>query len=353
MYADAVERRARYRYYFSDSPARVRAELLSEGGAGLNRATQHAQQGPKTLFIYTGDRWKCYVPAERSHSAEPLNELLIHHGNRQGRLAFETARANAAPLNPIMLQCFDPGQSAKELTEVRWSELLRFVHPPNDEGAPAEVAKASDEALLELSPPPDPKLGAPFFRLRLWLDVRRGYCPRRMLIEVSRLNELSGARYSNPIVSAEWDDISSVAAVGDLPMRCTVHQYMEYLTVDEKEPWEKWPAQAFEVATVEMRWSEVRVGDRLGDDLFDVVPPPGTNVIDEVGKVNYVVGSAGQELKKTALEFRETYSRPPSADQVHSFKGGWSRLALYAVVAGVIATAMAIYFRARRSRVAS
>lgn len=343
-----VERRARYRYYFSDMPPRVRTELVSEERPAANGTHRKFAPTEPTLYIYTSDRWKTFSPAAWSRSSQPLNELQITNDNRVAPFAFEVARGSAVPLYAGMGEAFDVSPSAKALAQIRWTELLKWMHPAGQPHASAEESAVWGRTLVELTPPPPKNLNIPQFRIRVWLDATHGYCLRRFVTEAFRENELTGVSYYIPIIAADWDEVSVLATTGDLPLHCTFHLFTELLMVTANEPFEKWPSRAFELTNVEVRMSNVNVGAGLPDKLFNVSPPVGTNVIDEVRQVHYVVGSAGEELRKTALELRKKYSQP----RAHERGGttGALRTIIICTGIGVLALAIVVYFRVRRAR---
>src|SRR5207244_2564694 len=64
------------------------------------------------------------------------------------------------------------------------------------------------------------------------------------------------------------------------------------------------PNKAFELKLNRYQFTNVRVNTDVSDALFDFKPPPGTNVLDELRGEAYLVGSAGQELERMAVEER-------------------------------------------------
>ncbi len=341
LFTDLPSLRQFCRYFRADLPVRVRIAVAGTEFTDASGVRTMRRPGAEIVHVYTGDRWKTYLPVDWSGSALPVNALNIHKEYRLSAERFEVARGTAMLVHPSWTSFVDLSPEAAALAQARWSELTRLLTP---------VAKADrippDPALpwgtmIELSPP---NLGTT--HVRIWLDAEHGYCPRRVQLDQSAVDARTGARYWITELVVEWDQIADVAGAGEWPMRCAMHHYSQYLSVDEGVSEEQWPLQTCETSITEFRSSDVRVGDALDDALFDVVPPAGTNVIDEVGNSHYLVGSTGEELQKTALELRKMYSEPPDGGPT----AGRSRLLTYAAAIGVIAALLALYFRRLRSK---
>jgi len=349
LYIDTPTVRRFGHYFRADGPVRARIAVSGTEFTDASGASTTRKPGVEIVHVYTGDRWKTYLPSEWSGSTLPVNSMNIHKEFRLNDELFEVALGTAMLVHPMWTSSADLSPEAAALRQVPWSEVTRLLEPvakpdrmPPDPAVPWGT-------MIELSPPGQRSADAPVMpHLRIWLDAEHGYCPRRVQLDSSWVHPRTGARYWNPDLVVEWDQIADVPGTGELPMRCAMHHYSQYVSVDEGAPEEQWPMRTCETHITEYRFSDVRVGDALDDALFDVVPPAGTNVIDEVGNSHYLVGSAGEQLQKTALELRKMSSEPRDGAMGSARSG--RMLLIYAVVVGVIAALLALYFRHLKSK---
>jgi len=337
------------RYFRADAPVRVRIAVSGTEFTDASGVMTALSPGAEFIHVYTGDRWKTFVPSEWSNSALPVSSMNIHKEFRLSTELFEVALGTAMLVHPMWTSSVDLSAEAIALRQVPWSEVTRLLGPVAEADRMPPDPAVPWGTMIELSPPGRHGADAPVMpHLRIWLDAEHGYCPRRVQLDSSWVHPRTGARYWNPDLVVEWDQIADVPGAGELPMRCAMHRYSQCVSVDEGAPEEQWPMQTCDTSITEFRFSDVRVGDALDDALFDVVAPAGTNVIDEVGNSHYLVGSAGEELRKTALELRRMSSEPPDRAMGSAHSG--RMLLIYAVVVGVIAALLALYFRHLKSK---
>jgi hypothetical protein len=131
---------------------------------------------------------------------------------------------------------------------------------------------------------------------------------------------------------------------------CDIHHYEQLQVPNESPAMADWRTEAFETmidsysleqpSPALLRDANIEIG------VFDVTPVTGTNVIDEIEGVRYVIGNAEQILEKSALDYAQSEefgdsatSRPPPGPQRTS-----SRMAvilLNVAVIGIVCASLA------------
>ncbi len=286
-------------HYYAKMPDKIRFELYKDASSGGTGGL-----GQLGLEIYTGDRWESDYRA--SH---PKNAVIVGRQASNNLPLLEIARGAAADTWEL-----EGCSAATEATkQVHWSELLGLL----DRATATESQK----------PLPGRKVLRPFlevrskrhtgqygngrrlYRLRLWFEPAHDYLPRRMECQYMSLN---GEGYV-PSKVVEWSGFTRLSDGSEFAKQCVERRYDPFQLVEPDKPQESWTTRAYEVIVNQFEFTDVHVNQPLDDALFKMEPTRGTFVIDQVSGYQYTVGSAGQQLRKTALDSSEDHAQTASA----------------------------------------
>jgi hypothetical protein len=230
----------------------------------------------------------------------------------------EVARGNAIPLNPQLQKelgiALDATSRFPE-QQIAWDELLARL--PLDRAVAASAPLPGDGRtlpMLELTPAPPRegllrKEGTPFCRLRVWFDPEFEYCPVRLESDVLK-GDGEQAQYVHFHI-VEWMEPTRLRGGFVQPLRCALHWHSIFSLPRDDGTAEWFPGKAYNIKTTDVVISDVRINGPLDDAAFAFAPPAGTSVRDEIAEYTYLVGSAGEELEKRAIEERESGVTPP------------------------------------------
>jgi hypothetical protein len=310
-----------YRYYAQRS-----GELRIERLAFARGAAQPTDARPD-VRVYRGDRWlllgnnQTDLTVLQQHAESPFFEVARgealfpgfvtrHH---KARLSSRSLGIAQVPWGEV-LQVFD-ADSATDLRE------------PLPSGGPARPVLLVSDALVK-------DMGLRPCRVRLWFDPDQGHMPLRLEYQELEVHSVDGKPYYLTKAVAEWSEPAALPAGLVFPHKAVLSFYDRFAPSGKGDNPDKWPGQSYEVSRQTFTFSKVRVNEPLDPTLFAVKPPPGTNVTDEVSGYAYVVGSAGEELRKTALKAQELV---PPPQPVRRGKTVWVVLAVNGLLLGSLA----------------
>jgi hypothetical protein len=150
--------------------------------------------------------------------------------------------------------------------------------------------------------------GQPTYRLRLWLDPDLAYMPVRMECQAVAWDADQGAPFFLAKQILEWTEPVEPQPGINMASRAVMRWFTSYPQVRDNQDPENWPLKNYEDIVREFRFSNIRVNEPIPPGLFIIAPPPATFVIDRISGFRYVVGSAGEELEKSALELIDSAS---------------------------------------------
>jgi hypothetical protein len=132
----------------------------------------------------------------------------------------------------------------------------------------------------------------------------------------------------------EWSDIVPLDGGVFFPHTCRLKHYRLYAVPETNE--RLGIQRAYEHVVRTFTFSNVKINQPLDEQLFVLNPPVGTNVVDEIAGHRYLVGSAGEQLQKTALQLREPAGREPPGPRWGTFTVIGSAGVLVLVLLGVL-----------------
>jgi hypothetical protein len=320
--------------YYATRNGPLRMERFGEPVNG-----QFPQSVKPSVTVWTGDRWKNLVPAGRFQPGRaPMMQVHLESGKYPPTEVF---CGNALPLNVPLCRELGLERDAAVLApndQLGWVEAVsrfpmeRAVESvePLPRGGPALPMLELQTSLPQKAPAS--QWGMPGRRVRIWLDPAQDYCPVRCEVDFLEPDEVGGNhRYIHRDV-VEWSDFVRLPSGFVLASHCTEHVYLHFSLPSGDE--NRTPAKAYNTKDIDAVLSNVRINEPLAKSLFDVVPPTGTHVRDDVVGYAYLVGSAGEELEKIALAEPQ-----PSASGVSGRWSSWT-LALSLLTGLFIAVAL-------------
>jgi hypothetical protein len=149
------------------------------------------------------------------------------------------------------------------------------------------------------------KTGLPRCRLRVWFDPQHDYCPVRFESDILEKNEADATHQYIHWDVIEWSDFRRLPDGIVQPFHCAIHWHTFFGLPRNTGSDDRFPAISYNTKTTDCVLSDVRINEPLDGALFELAPPRGTHVRDELAGFAYIVGSAGEELEKRALQERE------------------------------------------------
>lgn len=328
-----------YRYLADYLGGNIRIEAYQESRSPV----PHPFVVEPIIRVYAKGQWEVFLPASRRHSESSKRNQSIQSFDANTNPPFgEIARGNAVPLHAILAGYAVSAQS-KALLQVSLQELLQVL----DAKSIQEVRKSlpnSDEQLpvLEISSHPFEKTGLRYFRVRIWCDPKSGYLPIRIETETLGDDRIpdSPKYFADHVI--EWSQPLKLVGGEVVMTRCQLHEFGTMSVPVEGKSQTEWPLESYQRSTKTYILSNIALNEPMNSKLFNVNTPPGTRVIDEPKGYEFIVGSAGEELKKTALAIRGSVApaRTKSTD--------WTRMLAIIIGLSLIAILAYALYRTRR-----
>ncbi len=354
--ADNIDQQAKYMTYMPPPQTTFYRYYAQPGGplrieeyGGPSEGGREAFDREPILRIYTGDRWLVFTPQSRLGKSTTQHQMMIHTGYQGQIPSFEIARGQAVNASHELRQTLSLSARSQAVAQVDWEEFLRLVSPeattilrqPLPGGGPPLP-------LLQVGTAAWKDTGLGLCRARVWFDPAHGYMPVRLESQHLQTTGVPGKYSYHPQEVVEWTRPVRLPGGLYVPQQAThrvyVHSYLPADGVDQKNR----PAHSYEMAVNHITFSNIRVNEPLSRSLFTVKPPPSTSVRDEVRGYHYVVGSAGEELRKTAFSMFEEVP-PPGKDG-----SPWPRAWIYAggALGLVVVAALGYWYVKKRGNVA-
>lgn len=329
--------------YYAAEPGLFRIELF-----GSTRAPGQSHQA---VIIYTGDRWLSYVPKVKEPSSHHSSSLTISSATEDGTLTFEVARGAAVDLRLFPLASIQHlSGKARATGQVAWEEVFKVFPPDNARSGRKPIAEGGvPQPYLELQTNTHSKHTIPERRLRVFFDEARGYLPVRLEAEYREKGKLKNPDYYLTDTVVQWTNPLTLPNGITVAQTALFRQHSAISTVVDGVPKKDWSNRSYETFHVTYQLSNIRINEQLKDDLFKVNPSPGTAVVDEISRANYVTGSAGEKLQESAIALR---SRIPVLKEHADDRPSIKLLTLWLVVGVILGgtTLTALYWLARRWR---
>src|SRR5260370_7722959 len=232
--------------------------------------------------------------------------MIVGKGPPQGTewSFLEVARGHAVPSDMTITTALKLSTQAKATAQIPWEEYWEL----SGRGGTSELSEPlpnGKDALpvLQLVSPNWKDWGYGPVRVRVWFDPKQAYLPVRMTIE-DDLPDGQGRHsyYRSRVV--EWSKPVTLPNGVVFAAACKIRIFDRQVQFfGEKQDDFLW--KDFEATIWDIQFSEVSFNEALADSHFEFSPPEGTNVIDQVAGYRYSVGSAGAQLGKSAIDFRE------------------------------------------------
>lgn len=197
--------------------------------------------------------------------------------------------------------------------------------------------------MLECRLPVDEKVGHSWARFRVWFNSA-DFMPKRFQLDWLMDEPAIAKYYLLPSQVVEWNQFLKADDV----WVCTdaiVREYSIFRLPNGQVDSSTWPGESYETKLEHYTLDKVKLNDSFNYGLFDFEPAPGTNVIDEIEGVSYLVGSPGEEIRKISREITQRSPSPPSSTRRPM---GW-RWLTYGSLAVLLATGIALLHRRIRS----
>ncbi len=312
--------KTRFKCYFQ-SPRQLRFEEIGADGKLLSYG------------VYSGSEWIAFVPAEASLEKN-INYMQVFTENRASAPFFLVGAGLALPPNNRLYHLVH-NKRLEDLGQVPWPDYLSLL---SNSGILLRQKAPTGEWEFELVPRKDDKWAEALYRVRLWVDSKNGLAPVKAICEDF---EPENAKRGAPFLSVQeinWKQPSEPSQGGvQFPIECSIH-FRQKLTFPGSAQRSGGPlVKAYEYAVHNIRFLLVNVNEPLDSSLFKVVPPKNTAVTDEVAGKHYIVGSAGDIIKTTALN-RSSEFEPVT---------GSSKLLYIILIASVVLllSLLIVYFR--------
>jgi len=333
-----------YRYFFQN-PGRLRLEIYQT----VMGSSAPASPGQLVAIkVYTGDRWQQYVPAAQLSNGKKPDQLDIHAKSRSDIPDVEVARCQGAFLDHRLKRIAKPSREALAFAQVPWPELVRLMDPRQatvlHEPLPSGGANLP---VLQMGTEPWKDTGSAVVRIKIWFDPDHAYMPLRLECLDYILDRLTRKHHYERSFVAEWNDPMLLSSVGlFFPRSCRIARYYGFATPVDGIDSNDWPYRTYEIAAARIVFSDVSLNDSFDRSLFAITPATGTTVTDEVSGYHYVIGSAGEQLRKTALEWRSDL--PPGENSVPL----WWRLFWWGLAGVIVCVVLGFlnYFRRHSSK---
>jgi hypothetical protein len=328
-----------YYHYWAQLPGSFRVQRYDSETEFKEGLRENAD-----VWIYTGDRWKIYVPA---FAGQDQNVLTIRSQHNTFIPPFEVARGQGIVADIIVERRTKASARAMGMSQMLWGEFLERMTKPDSAVDLLEPLPGGNkpQPLVQIDAGPAGPAGNGGYRIRCWFDLNNGQCPLRLECQHRELCA-SKEFYLNDFV-VEWSEPEKLPNGFVFPKRCLLRGFTRYAkpvqgVLDSND----WPGESYETRVQEFRFADVRVNEPLAADLFDVKPPSGTAVIDYVAGTRYVVGSAGEELRKRALQMAEDIIPPEPLTPA----GSWRFILLIVNVIVIALVGLAIVLHRRRQK---
>lgn len=320
------------RYFlFHGNGGRCRAEEFS--GPSLNAPA-------RSLQVFTGNQWQMLTP----RSAKYRNPEMTITGDYRATLpAIDVARGVALPVDarlavhlPVPKEALASGSlSLRDAFDSLFSggSSREYFEPLASGGPPLPV--------LELATPEFRDTGRGYYQVRWFFDPRNGYCPVRMECSVLEPHRSSGGTTYLLTEAVDWAKPVDLGNGQRFPCHATIHYGLRDAPVEDGVSSNDWQGRSFEMHNHDFEFSKLS-DDAASDGLYAIHPPAGTNVVNEMAGERYLVGSAGQQLERTALALRSDLGAavPPNSH--------WSWRRRIAVTVGLIVAAVAGWLAVRK-----
>jgi hypothetical protein len=294
------------------------------------------------LMVYSDERWHNYMPPERipksSLGSFWVPEFLANVPE------FDVATNQAIRASAFIKR----SGRAIATNEIPWEEFFSLVSLNNarDLQVPLHSGAPPLPVLEMTTAPPGPHTALGSFRVRIWFDPKRNYAPLRMECDhLSPIAENDSFSYRHEAI-AEWSDPIQLSNGTTFHQKCALRLFAQSIPPVVGVDSDRWPEKAHEFVVKEFQFMNVRVNEPIDPSLFKLVPPPNTNVIDDVAGYHYVIGSAGELIKKEALQRRYDVSPAEMAPVWPS----WKKALLGGLVLAIAVIGFLVVFRLLRPR---
>jgi hypothetical protein len=292
------------------------------------------------VIIFTGERWERLIP--RSVTEAFLNELTIHAKQLQDGLWLEIARGGGV-FQKRYLGAMSGKNVYKSLDHIQWRDVLPQIATDGvRETSEALPTGGPPKPVLQLSLGYLARIKKPLVRAKVWFEPSQNYLPLRLEMRVYVESTLPEDRYE-ALTVADWSDPVRLPGGHWIARKCTIHTFDDFANPIKGVPSSDWPITRYETEVYNYTFSNVVVNQPFDDSLFAMKPPPSTNVVDTVSGQHVIVGSAGEEIRRAALNAREEF--PLRTER-------WWERRIWRVVIGlaiVLATGSAIFWQWRKT----
>jgi hypothetical protein len=321
-----------YRYY-RQLPDKVRIEAF-----GKAEDRQQMPQVFKQASVFTGDRWQMFSPSppREKDGVKWQNDMFVRMQPPQPQV-LEIARCGAAHFDQLLAgPATNMSSFSKATLQVGWSDLFRVFAPETAVDLMEPLPNGGPPLpLLQIGDRPTEKFPLGGVRIRVWFDPADGYLPVRMeCLGLADDGPMAKQRFL-PNTVVEWSDPATLPNGFKFSQKAVIHVYHTLSPVVERLDQNQWPTVAYEMHQLTVTFSNIHVNEPLDPALFNIVPPSGTNVVDEISHITYIVGSSGEELRKMALDTRVDLPPTPSSNRIWMILLGVS-VPLVALVVGLL-----------------
>ncbi len=324
--------------YVWQAPGRVRMETLFPLDPDVDWTSQDLPEdhvkGLPDLWVFVGDEWRKY-----RRLRGPRNDLrgwvTIENEIGSSMTTEVSAVCLVRPMpTPQILSNhegtgFDVSERSLRLFAVPWDEWLTLIDPTSAREKRARLPGSTKVLpVLVVETPTFKNWGVGLIRFRIWFDPEQDWEIVAMEAAEAYPNNADSGYEFVPTWGVRWTDYQIIDG-HSLPGAAQLVHYTYLLIPDEHVPEEKWRRKAFATKQVDFVFEDVRINQPVDESLFELEPPPGAMVYDNRKGYRYVVGDAGEQLKKTAMPYRTPPTQPPR-EEFASRRSWWVLVAINA-----------------------
>ncbi len=301
--------------YYSHGGERIRIEsygLLQES----------PRKDDPVVHVFTGNKWQEYFPLSRMAPTHSFSEMTVHSRKRDSLPQLEVARGCGVPVNQDLEQMDTLNDAERCLAFIGWSKLLGSIAKRMEETTDVVPEGSKTLPVLVVTSTEFKNVGMGEYRVRIWFDSTNEFTPVVACCEsLEPPNvDVEGFHY---LVSriVEWRDYVRSSSGLLVPGTARIRFFQRFAKPRSGVESINWPSASYEVTVHEFTFSDIATDLELHEELFDISPTEGTNVVDEPAGERYIIGSAGEQLNRSALRLRERIgpSEPKSRWRIASF----------------------------------
>jgi len=300
-------------------------------------------QPPRYINTFAQGEWSSVAPADPGVKGRERGRMQVTAEAPEAP-SFEAARGAGIGYVPAAFDKLNLPKRCRATGMVYWSDLLAAMDRQSArDGAAPPPGLDQPRPMLEISSPRAEPQELPACRVRIWFDPALNY--EILGVQTDGLF-WNAALNRHEYIRADTLSMSNPGRIGDRDLFLTcrwVRHGIYYTLPDGKVPEaaDQIPQtpQSSETQVALFEFSNVQAPVELALATFEPPAGPGTVVYDYAAGERYIVGNAGEELERTALDVALRRGAPAQSN---------ARPLVMAFTLGAVAAVLIVYFMRRR-----